>query len=134
MRGRDKCRRWAMRNIRTISTGWAELEVGSMFGAYLHNGTIVAATNRWSAHATAKRLEQVPRRSRTGYDIDRGDRDGPALKMGQSSWLPKIALSRTVSPYHVTGGRNYRLKLAGRRNNAKLTQIPAVILGVIAQN
>src|ERR1019366_9759848 len=25
----------AMRNIRTISTGWAELEVGSMFGAYL---------------------------------------------------------------------------------------------------
>jgi len=67
-------------------------------------------------------------------DIDRGDRDGPALKMGQSSWLPKIALSRTVSPYHVTGGRNYRLKLAGRRNNAKLTQIPTVILGVIAQN
>src|SRR5665811_1258445 len=77
MRGRDKCRRWAMRNIRTISTGWAELEVGSMFGAYLHNGTIVAATNRWSAHATAKRLEQIPRRSRTGYDIDRDDRDGP---------------------------------------------------------
>jgi hypothetical protein len=85
-------------------------------------------------HATAKRLEQVPRRSRTGYDIDRGDRDGPALKMGQSSWLPKIALSRTVSPYHVTGGRNYRLKLAGRRNSPKLPQIPAVILGVIAQN
>jgi hypothetical protein len=24
------------RNIRTISTGWAEFEVGSMFGAYLH--------------------------------------------------------------------------------------------------
>jgi hypothetical protein len=26
-----------MWNIRTISTGWAELEVGSMFGAYLHS-------------------------------------------------------------------------------------------------
>jgi NitT/TauT family transport system substrate-binding protein len=27
---------FAMRNIRTISTGWAELEVGSIFSAYLH--------------------------------------------------------------------------------------------------
>jgi hypothetical protein len=57
-----------------------------------------------------------------------------AIEMGQSSWLPKIALFRTVSLYHVTGGRNYRLKLAGRRNSAKLTQISAVILSVIAQN
>src|ERR1019366_7203610 len=37
-------------------------------------------------HATAKRLEQVPRRSRTGYDIDRGDRDGPV------ELTPKIAV------------------------------------------
>jgi hypothetical protein len=57
-----------------------------------------------------------------------------AIEMGQSSWLPKLALFRTVSLYHVTGGRNYRLKLAGRRNSAKLTQIPTVILSVIAQN
>src|SRR5665811_83576 len=101
MRGRDKCRRWAMRNIRTISTGWAELEVGSMFGAYLHNGTIVAATNRWSAHATAKRLEQVPRRSRTGYDIDRGDRDGPV------ELTPKIA----VPTQNTECRRNSRISL-----------------------
>jgi len=36
-------------------------------------------------HATAKRLEQVPRRSRTEYDIDRGDRDGPVELTPQNS-------------------------------------------------
>jgi hypothetical protein len=34
----------------------------------------------------------------------------------------------------VGWGDRDRLKLAGRRNSAKLTQIPTVILGVIAQN
>jgi hypothetical protein len=36
----------AMRNIRTISTGWAELEVGSMFGAYLQPEQMTAKQRR----------------------------------------------------------------------------------------
>src|SRR5450759_4603381 len=89
----------AMRNIRTISTGWAELEVGSMFGAHLHSrlhqprglqrmgddGLHVDEAGAWVRRLgrVTYRVARSARRFRRGGD-DRGgfapsDRDGARM-------------------------------------------------------
>src|SRR5665811_2514343 len=45
-----------MWNISTISTGWAELEVGSMFGAFLHSARRKRHGRRLMASVYASRM------------------------------------------------------------------------------
>src|SRR5262245_16064606 len=63
------------------------LPTAERFRFYGARGEVMAPSslqpNDGAPHATAKRFEQIPRRSRTGRDIDRGHRDGPVELAGR---------------------------------------------------